>query len=79
MIAPDVSLLVYAVDRNSPFHEHAKAWLEGALSGTETFGLAWNVLLGFLRITTRSAAMQRPLTVQQALKLIALPSCENAR
>ena len=69
MIVPDVNLLLYAVDEHGDLHEPAKAWLEGALSGTETIGFAWNVLLGFLRITTRPAAMQKPLTVEQALEL----------
>ena len=47
MIAPDINLLIYAVDVDSPFHAPAKAWLEDALSGTEAVGFAWIVLLGF--------------------------------
>jgi uncharacterized protein len=53
VIAPDINLLIYAVDEDSPFHTTARAWLEDALSGTETVGFAWIVLLGFLRLTTR--------------------------
>ncbi|HME05756.1 MAG TPA: TA system VapC family ribonuclease toxin [Bryobacteraceae bacterium] len=44
--------------------------MEDALSGTESVGLAWNVLLGFLRLTTRSAVMTRPLFVDQALAIV---------
>jgi toxin-antitoxin system PIN domain toxin len=70
VIAPDVNLLVYATDQESRFHQGAKAWLEGVLSGTESIGFAWNVLLGFLRISTR--AVRRPLTAEQALGLVGL-------
>ena len=67
-----MNLLVYAVNQDSRLHERAKAWLEDALSGTETVGLAWNVLLGFLRVTTRSAVMMRPLSVDQALEFVGI-------
>ena len=70
MIAPDINLLVYATDQESQFHEGAKAWLEEVLSGTEPIGFAWNVLLGFLRISTRS--VRKPLTAEQALGLVGL-------
>lgn len=72
MIAPDINLLIYAVDEDSPFHTKARAWLENALSGTETVGFAWIVLLGFLRLTTRSQFLLHPLSVEQALELVAL-------
>lgn len=72
MIAPDINLLIYAVDEDSPFHTKARAWLENALSGTETVGFAWIVLLGFLRLTTRSQVLLHPLSVEQALELVAL-------
>jgi uncharacterized protein len=71
MMIPDVNLLVYAVDRDSPFHQPARVWLEEALNGTETVGFAWNVVLGFLRLTTRSAVMPNPITIDQSLDLIA--------
>jgi predicted nucleic acid-binding protein len=54
MIVVDVNLLIYAVNEDAPFHRKAKSWLETALSGTETVGLAWMVLLAFLRLTTRA-------------------------
>ncbi|MBV9155605.1 MAG: type II toxin-antitoxin system VapC family toxin [Acidobacteriaceae bacterium] len=72
MIAPDVNLLVHTVDDHSPFHTRAKAWLNEALSGEESMLLAWNVVLGFLRITTNSRALPNPLTIEQALDLVAL-------
>ncbi len=66
----DANLLLYAVNRDSPFHVQAKAWLEQALSGTEALAFTWPVLLAFLRLSTRAAVFPRPLTLEQALDLI---------
>ena len=70
MKLPDVNLLVYAVDESSPRHEPARAWVEDRLSGTETFALAWVILLAFIRLTTSSRVFQSPLTAPQALDLV---------
>ena len=60
MKLPDVNLLLYAVDQGSPRHEPARAWVEERLSGTETFALAWAVLLAFIRLTTSSRVFRSP-------------------
>ena len=60
MIIVDVNLLIYAVNQDSPDHQKARSWLEGAVSGTETVGLPWIVLLAFLRLTTRPGLFQKP-------------------
>ncbi len=70
MIVIDVNLLIYAVNQDSPDHRKAKAWLESAVSGTETIGLPWIVLLAFLRLTTRPGLFQKPLTVDAAFDLV---------
>ena len=70
MKLPDVNLLVSAVDESSPRHEPARAWVEDRLSGTETFALAWVVLLAFIRLTTSSRVFQSPLTTRHALDLV---------
>lgn len=69
MIVPDVNLLIYAIDRDSPLQEKASAWLKSALVGTESVGFVWNVLIGFLRITTR-ANFPNALTVEQGFEAI---------
>ncbi|MBF0290360.1 MAG: type II toxin-antitoxin system VapC family toxin [SAR324 cluster bacterium] len=66
----DLNILIYAVNRDAPYHKKACAWWENCLFETETIGLAWIVLLGFLRITTNSRIMPNPLTHEQAIKLI---------
>ena len=70
MIVVDVNLLIYAVNQDSPYHDKAKSWLETAVSGTETVGLPWIVLLGFLRLTTRPGLFQKPLSVDAAFDLV---------
>ncbi len=70
MIIVDVNLLIYAVNRDAPMHRKAKSWLEAVISGTETVGLPWNVLLAFLRLTTRSGLFQKPLRVKSAFDLV---------
>jgi hypothetical protein len=70
MILVDVNLLIYAVNEDAPSHRQAKLWLGAALSGTETVGLPWIVLLAFLRLTTRAGVFQKPLSVATAFELI---------
>ena len=66
----DANLLIYAVNEHSPLHRKAKAWLETTLSGPETVGLSWTVLLAFLRLTTRAGVFKSPLTVDSSLDVI---------
>jgi toxin-antitoxin system PIN domain toxin len=70
MIIVDVNLLIYAVNREAPKHERAKSWLEAAISGTETVGMPWAVVLAFLRLTTRAGLFQRPLAAEAAFELV---------
>lgn len=70
MILIDVNLLIYAVNEDAPLHRKARLWLEGALSGTETVGLPWLVLLAFLRLATKPGLFQKPLGVRTAFDLI---------
>ncbi len=71
MILLDANLLIYAVNEHAPLNRKAKSWLESALSGPETVGFSWNVLLAFLRLTTRPGLFQNPLTVEAAFDLVA--------
>ena len=71
MILVDANLLIYAVNADAPLHRKAKSWLESALSGTETVGFSWNVLLAFLRLTTRPGLFRHPLSVGRAFDLVA--------
>lgn len=45
-------------------------WVDETLSGSETVALAWSVLLGFVRLSTRAVVFEHPLTGEQALDLV---------
>jgi toxin-antitoxin system PIN domain toxin len=40
------------------------------MSGAETVALAWTVLVGFVRLSTRAAVFEEPLAVGEALDLV---------
>jgi len=71
MILVDANLLIYAVNQDAPLNQKAKPWLESILSGGETVGFPWSVLLAFLRLTTRPGLFRRPLPVDTAFNLVA--------
>lgn len=70
MKSPDVNVLLYAVNTDSPQHDTARHWIEAAYVAPEGIGFAWAALLGFLRLSTRSGIFSRPLHVEQALTLV---------
>jgi toxin-antitoxin system PIN domain toxin len=67
----DANILIYAVNSDAPLHSRARSWLEKTLSGPDTLGLAWTVILAFLRLTTRREIFQSPLPLETALKITA--------
>ena len=70
MVVVDANVLLYAVDTASRQHEPARAWLDHALSGAEAVGLAWVVLLAFIRVTTNAAVLPRPMHVEAATEQV---------
>ncbi len=66
----DANLLIYAVDADSPHHARVRVWWEALLSGPESVGLPWLVLLAFVRITTHARIMQHPIAVDDALEYV---------
>ncbi len=67
----DANLLLYAVNSDAPLHPRARTWLEETLSGSETVGFSWNVLLAFIRLTTRTGLFQRSLSPEFACDMVA--------
>lgn len=70
MILVDANILIYAVNQDAPLHAKAKSWWEATISGRETVGLSWIVLLAFLRLTTRPGLFPRPLPTEAAFDLV---------
>lgn len=70
MIVPDANLLLYALDETSPHHAPARRWLEQVLSASETVGLTWQVLLAVIRLSTRAAVFEQPLSVDEVFDVV---------
>lgn len=66
MVVPDANVLLYAVDSASVHHEESLEWVEHSLSGAETVGLSWVVLLAFIRIATNPAIYSNAVGVDDA-------------
>jgi uncharacterized protein len=70
MIIPDINLLLYAYDSDSPFHDKAVVWWQHCLSGTEPVGLPAVVALGFVRVATSARAFRDPMSVAEAASCV---------
>lgn len=66
----DANVLLYTVNEADPKHDQSRGWVDAALTGAETVGFAWPVLLAFLRLSTKVDLFPRPLTVVGALERI---------
>lgn len=70
MIVPDVNLIIYAHDSESPMHRKAAAWWGSCLSGREPIGLAAVVVFAFIRLATSPRLFERPLTLEKCSLLV---------
>jgi len=71
MILPDVNLLIYAYNTSAPHHAAARRWWDERLSGDEPVGLAWVVILGFIRINAHAKIHANPMSLQQSTAIVA--------
>jgi hypothetical protein len=60
VIAPDVNVLLYAFRDDSERHEEYRAWLQGALGGSDRVALFEPVLSSVVRIATHPAIYKTP-------------------
>jgi len=70
MILVDANLLIYAIDQESVHHAKAHAWIEQILSETTPVGIAWIVVLAFLRITTLKRLTRNALSSERAIAYV---------
>lgn len=70
MLIVDANVLIYATNQNGTHHDAAHSWLDGALRSGMPIGLAWLVILAFVRITTKRGLLPRPLSTSQALDVV---------
>ncbi len=67
MLLPDTSVLLHAYNSQSAQVEVARAWWERTLRGERPVGLAWVVVLGFIRITTNRGWAVNPVSPAQSI------------
>lgn len=70
MIIPDANLLIYAHNQADPDHAEALAWWKGLLSGDADVGIPVVVVLAFLRLTTSTRVLSRPLSVEESCRRV---------
>ena len=66
----DANLLLYAYNESAPQHERAKEWLEKTLASPEIFGLSWQVIIAFLRISTNPKSFPLPFTLSETIEIV---------
>jgi uncharacterized protein len=66
----DANVLLYAVNRDAARHELARSWLDRALAGAASVGLAWVPLLAFVRLVTKEGLFPRPMSVVDAMRQV---------
>ena len=66
----DANILLYAEDSLSPFHERARIYWDGLLSGSRPVGLAWESILAFIRISTNPRVFKKPLFMEEAVERV---------
>ncbi len=71
MILPDTNMLLHAHNPDSVVHKQAVDWWQDCLSNTEAVGLAWIVVLGFVRISTGGRIFNGALTPTEAFEYVA--------
>ncbi|MBC7609190.1 MAG: PIN domain-containing protein [Polaromonas sp.] len=70
MMLPDINVLLYSVEADNPYHIPAKHWLESAFNSSSSVGLAWLVLVGFVRLSTQPRILRKQLTVVESLTVM---------
>lgn len=71
MFVIDTNLLRYAVNRDAPDHERARALLDEYRRGERPWFLTWGIVYEFLRVGTHPRAFPEPLTLPAARAWIA--------
>ena len=66
----DANILLFATNRDSPFHTPALRWLTDALARDAPLALPWQSLGAFLRLSTHPTALAKPLTPDAAWRQV---------
>ena len=79
MILPDVNILIHAFRSDSSDHKICRIWLDGVVNGDSRYGMAPQVLSGFIRIATHPKVFAVPSSLNEVFQfsnlLLAQPHC----
>jgi len=71
MFVVDTNVLIYAADRDSPFHGSCREQLEGWRRQKAPWYLSWGICYEFLRVTTHPKVFRRPWPASSAWEFLA--------
>ena len=71
MFVVDTNILVYAADRDSPFHQRCHALLGEWRAQSSAWYVAWGILYEFLRVSTHPRVFRRPWPAARAWSFVA--------
>ena len=66
MFVVDTNILIYAADRESPFHEKSFQLLETSRRQASAWYLTWGICYEFLRVATHPQVFRKPWNIQGA-------------
>jgi toxin-antitoxin system PIN domain toxin len=66
----DTNLGVYAANDAAPQHTAAREAIHAALAAPGGAAMAWNSILGFLRLTTQRGVLAEPIPIDAALGIV---------
>ena len=66
----DLNVLIYAVNGDALHHAKVLPYWQRLLNGSESVGLPWIVIAGFLRVTTNPRVSATPLTANAACTVV---------
>jgi hypothetical protein len=70
LIVVDTNILVYAADRDSPFHHACRGWLDARRPKPDAWYTTWPILYEFLRVTTHPRVMAKPWKIGHAWRFV---------
>ena len=66
----DATILIYAFDADSPFHESARRWLTDMLDSGRRIGMPTQSLTAFIRIVTHPKVARHPTEPSTAVEVV---------
>ena len=70
MFVVDTNILVYAANRDSPFHRPCRRLVEESMGRRSAWYLTWGICYEFLRVVTHPRVLRSPWRIEPAWKFL---------